>query len=111
MGIAGQTNCKQIENAYQKVFSICFRFQVGRKAVMPEVEANNKNCDSNTKGDVCAVDNLQAKQNKQTQYNNEEFASEIHLEANMENGESKSTFGNQTDKRNQLPVSERTAWN
>jgi len=78
---------------------------------MPEVEANNNNCNSITEGDVCAVDQRYMNQSKQTKNNNEEFASEIHLGDNLDTGESKNTFGNQTEKRSQIPVSERTAWN
>jgi hypothetical protein len=77
-----------------------------RRIAMPNVEANNKNCHSNMEGNVCAVDKLQVKQNKQTKNNNEEFASEI-LGAGLKN-ESKNTFGNETEKR---PESERTPWN
>lgn len=77
---------------------------------MPDVEANSMNCDSDMEGDVCAVEK-QGNQNKQTKNNNVEFASEIHLNAHLETNESKNTFGDQADKRSQLPVSERTAWN
>lgn len=87
-----------------------FPIQVGRIARMPDVEANNKNCDSNMEGNVCKVNKLHVNQNKQTN-NNEEFASEIHKDANLETYESKNTFGKQNDKRNRRPVSERTAWN
>ncbi len=78
---------------------------------MPNVEANNTHYDSNKEGMDCAVDKLRVNQNRQSINNNEEFASEIHLGANLETNESNNTFGEQTDKRNQRPVSERTAWN
>ena len=78
---------------------------------MPNVEANNTNYDSDMEGNVCAVDKLNVKQNKQANNNNAEFASEIHLDANLDINESKTTFGDQNNERNGRPVSERTAWN
>ncbi|PYF08503.1 hypothetical protein [Ureibacillus chungkukjangi] len=78
---------------------------------MPNVEANNTNYNSDKEGNVCAVDKLNVSQNKQAKNNNEEFASEVHLDQNLENYESKNTFGNQNNERKGLPVSERTAWN
>lgn len=77
---------------------------------MPNVEVNYTNCHSNTEGNVCKVNKLHVNRNKQTN-NNEEFASEIHQDANLEYYESKSAFGKQDDKRSRRPVSERTAWN
>jgi len=63
-------------------------------------------------GNVCKLDKLHVNhQNKQTKSNHEEFASEIHQEANLETYESKKAFGNQTNERRVRPVSERTAWN
>ncbi|MDN4494774.1 hypothetical protein [Ureibacillus aquaedulcis] len=56
------------------------------------------------------MNKLHVNQNKQTN-NNEEFASEIHKDANLETYESKKAFGKQNEKRNSRPVSERTAWN
>ncbi|MFC7686195.1 hypothetical protein [Ureibacillus sp. GCM10028918] len=56
------------------------------------------------------MNKLHVNQNKQSN-NNEEFASEIHKDAQLESYESKKAFGNQNDNRNRQPVSERTAWN
>ncbi|WP_156967305.1 hypothetical protein [Ureibacillus sinduriensis] len=53
---------------------------------------------------------LHLHRNKQTK-NNEEFASEIHKDANLEIHGSKNAYGTQNDKRSKRPVSERTAWN
>lgn len=77
----------------------------------PNVEENTMKYDSNMEGNVCEVDKLKVNQNKQAKNNNGEFASEIHLNANLVTYESKNTFGNQTNERNRRPVSERTAWN
>lgn len=87
-----------------------FYIQARGIAIMPNVEANKTNCDSNMERNVWAVDKILEKQYKQTDNNNEEFASEIHLDTNLESAESKNTFGEEAEKRNQHPMSERTAW-
>lgn len=87
-----------------------FYIQARGIAIMPNAEANKTNCDSNMERNVWAVDKILEKQYKQTDNTNEEFASEIHLDANLESAESKNTFGEETEKRNQQPMSERTAW-
>ena len=82
-----------------------------RRIAIPDVEANNTINNSNTEGNVCAMDKLLVNQNKQAKNNHEEFASEIHQDANLDAYESKNTFGNRTNARKQRPMSERTAWN
>ncbi|HWK23070.1 MAG TPA: hypothetical protein VNS08_08570 [Ureibacillus sp.] len=78
---------------------------------MPNVEANNMNVNSKVERNVCEVNKLQFRENKQTKSNTQEFASEVHVGADLETYESANTSGDEKIERHQRPVSERTAWN
>lgn len=74
-----------------------------------EVNKTGLNCVSNENGNVCGVKKIQA--NRQSQNNNEEFASEfdrgVTLEEVSTTNKSSEMFNNNIKSK---PVSERTAW-
>ncbi|MEK9196968.1 DUF1540 domain-containing protein [Ureibacillus sp. 179-F W5.1 NHS] len=73
---------------------------------MPNKEANNTR--SNCQGNVCGTEKIPMNRNRQSKNSSEEFASEIHINANLEQTHSNNAF----EKRSKRQLeSERTAWN